>query len=333
MNNKPRRSSLQDVADMVGTSKMTISRYLRSPELVAAPTAQRIADAMQALGYIPNRVPSMLANSRSRAIGVLLPSMSNQVFSAVANGIAQVASSAGYHALYGHYGYDAAQEERQIEQLLSFHVDGLVLSESNHTERTRQMLARAAIPVVEIMDLPADPIDLAVGLDHAAAARAMVEMMLGRGRRQIVYLAARMDTRTGQREAGYRAALAAQGLTPHMVQTSAASCFTLGGELMRQALQENPQLDGVFCTNDDIAAGAMLTAQALGKHIPRDISIAGVNHLDIGLALTPQLASIITPRFDIGRIACERLIARINGETLIERSVDLGFELFLGGSL
>ncbi|QZA80921.1 substrate-binding domain-containing protein [Deefgea piscis] len=333
MNDKPRRPSLQDVADLVNTSKMTISRYLRSPEQVAPLTAARIAQAMQTLGYIPSRVPAMLSNSRSRAIGVLLPSMSNQVFSAVAHGIEQVSTPAGYHTLYGHYGYEPEREEQQIEQLLSFHIDGLILSESNHTTRTRKMLEVAAIPVVEIMDLPAQPIDLAVGLDHVAAAKAMIEAMLAHGYRRIVYLAARMDTRTQQRNDGYGQAMAAQQLQSHTIQTSESSSFTLGASLIRQALLEVPDLDGVFCTNDDIAAGALLELQSMGRRIPEDIGIAGVNHLDIGLALKPQLASIITPREAIGRHAAERLIGSINGQQYPERTLNLGFDLFLGGSI
>ena len=333
MLDKPRRPSLQDVADQVGTSKMTISRYLRSPELVAPATAAKIAEVMQALGYIPSRVPAMLSNSRSRAIGVLLPSMSNQVFSAVAQGIEQVSTPAGYHTLYGHYGYEPEREEQQIEQLLSFHIDGLLLSESNHTARTLQMLEIAAIPVVEMMDLPAHPIDLAVGMDHQAAAMAMVNAMLDQGCKEMVYLAARMDTRTQLREAGFRAALAARNLPAHIVQTSASSSFTLGGELMRQALAERGSLDGVFCTNDDIAAGALLALQSLGKHVPNDVRIAGVNHLDIGLALQPQLASIVTPREAIGRCAAERLIGSINGQIYPDRTLDLGFHLFMGQSV
>ncbi|WP_348944232.1 substrate-binding domain-containing protein [Chitinibacter sp. FCG-7] len=333
MNDKHRRPSMQDVADLVGTSKMTISRYLRAPELVAPATATRIAEVMAQLGYIPSRVPEMLANDRSRAIGVLLPSMSNQVFAAVAQGIEEVTVPAGYHVLYGHYGYDAEREAEQIAQLLSFHIDGLILSESNHTERALKILGVAAIPVVEMMDLPASPIDQAVGLDHRAAAAAMVYAMLSRGKRQIVYLAARLDQRTRMRESGYRQAMDAAGLPSHVIHTNAASTFSLGGELLARAQLAVPQLDGVFCTNDDIAAGALLAAQAQGLRVPDDISIAGFNHLDIGLALQPQLASVITPRHAIGRSAAQRLIARINGETFTAPVQDLGFELFLGGSI
>ena len=94
-----------------------------------------------------------------------------------------------------------------MASLLSYHVDALILSDSLHTPRTRKMIATAGIPVVETMDLPEQPIDLVVGMDHRAAARAMVTEMLSRGRRPI-YLGARLDVRTRLRMEGYDQAMA-----------------------------------------------------------------------------------------------------------------------------
>ncbi|MEJ2794319.1 substrate-binding domain-containing protein [Iodobacter sp. LRB] len=333
MNHKARRPTLQDVADKVGASKMTVSRYLREPHQVAEATAKKIAVAMEELGYIHNRVPDMLANAKSRAIGVLLPSMSNQVFSSVVRGIESVSGPAGLHALYGHYGYSMEREEQQIAQLLSFNVDGLILSETQHTDRTLRMLETAAIPVLEVMELPEHPVDLAVGLNHTAAAKEIVGLMIARGRQRIAYLAARLDHRTRQREAGYLAALAEAGLTPVLIHTDQPSSFTLGGQLLRNALQATPDLDGVFCTNDDIAAGALLACQAMGLSVPAQISVAGFNALDIGHALAPQLASVITPREAIGRVAAERLIGRMEGKVYPDRVLDMSYEIFLGQSL
>lgn len=331
--NKARRPSLQDVADMAGTSKMTVSRYLKSTGLVAETTRQRIAQAMEALGYIPNRGPDILSHARSHAIGVLLPSMSNQVFSSLVHGIEAVVSARGYHTLYGHYCYDMQQEERQVEQLLSFHVDGLILCETQHTERTLRMLEVAAVPVVEVMELPEAPIDMAVGLDHRAAARAMTEALLQRGRRHVAYLAARMDHRTRLREQGYRQAMEQAGLPALVVETGEHSSFSLGGALLRQALARCPQLDAVFCTNDDVAAGALLAAQQAGIRVPQDLAVAGFNALDIGQALQPPLASVCTPREDIGRLAAQRLLGRLDGERYPQAVVDVGYTLRLDGSI
>ncbi|ELO90082.1 gluconate operon transcriptional regulator, partial [Salmonella enterica subsp. enterica serovar Enteritidis str. 6.0562-1] len=76
---KKKRPVLQDVADRVGVTKMTVSRFLRNPEQVSVALRGKIAAALDELGYIPNRAPDILSNATSRAIGVLLPSLTNQV--------------------------------------------------------------------------------------------------------------------------------------------------------------------------------------------------------------------------------------------------------------
>lgn len=330
---RKRRPTLQDIADLTGVTKMTVSRYLRDPQAVAEGTRERIAAAVERLGYIPNRAPDILSNATSKAIGILIPSLSNQVFAALVRGIESVTRPAGYQTLLAHYGYSPQREEEQVASLLSYHVDGLILSDSQHTARTRKMIATAGIPVVETMDLPEQPIDMVVGMDHRAAARAMVTEMLRRGRRTPVYLGARLDVRTRLRMEGYYQAMEQAGLAGRHLLTEQSSSFTLGGELLEQALARYPDLDGLYCTNDDLAVGALLRCQARGIAVPRQIAIAGSNALDIGRAMSPQLASIVTPRKEIGCEAATLLLARLGGAPLTERRKDLGFSLFEGGSL
>ncbi|MFM4944889.1 substrate-binding domain-containing protein [Aeromonas bivalvium] len=330
---RKRRPTLQDIADLTGVTKMTVSRYLRDPQAVAEGTRERIAAAVERLGYIPNRAPDILSNATSKAIGILIPSLSNQVFAALVRGIESVTRPAGYQTLLAHYGYSPQREEEQVASLLSYHVDGLILSDSQHTARTRKMIATAGIPVVETMDLPEQPIDMVVGMDHRAAARAMVTEMLRRGRRTPVYLGARLDVRTRLRMEGYYQAMEQAGLAGRHLLTEQSSSFTLGGELLEQALARYPDLDGLYCTNDDLAVGALLRCQARGIGVPQQIAIAGSNALDIGRAMSPQLASIVTPRKVIGCEAATLLLARLAGAPLTERRKDLGFSLFEGGSL
>ena len=80
---KKKRPVLQDVADRVGVTKMTVSRFLRNPEQVSVALRGKIAAALDELGYIPNRAPDILSNATSRAVGVLLPSLTNQVFAEI----------------------------------------------------------------------------------------------------------------------------------------------------------------------------------------------------------------------------------------------------------
>lgn len=330
---KRKRPTLQDIADYLGITKMTVSRYLRNADSVAPDTRIKIAEAIEKFGYIPNRAPDILSNAKSHAIGVLLPSLTNQVFADVLKGIEQITDNAGYQTMLAHYGYSQEKEEQRIESLLSYNVDGLILSENHHSERTFKMLQIANIPVIEIMDTNEIGIQQVIGFDNIAAAQAMVETIINRGHKKVVYFTARMDKRTRLKMQGYEQAMRKYGLTPHSLITEEPSSFTLGAQQLRQSLQQYPDIDGIFCTNDDLAIGALFECQRLGIKVPKQIAIAGFHGHDVGQSMTPQLASVITPRQHIGRIAAQELIDRLNGIARQSSVINLGYQIHLGESI
>lgn len=330
---KRKRPTLQDIADYLGITKMTVSRYLRNADSVAPDTRIKIAEAIEKFGYIPNRAPDILSNAKSHAIGVLLPSLTNQVFADVLKGIEQITDNAGYQTMLAHYGYSQEKEEQRIESLLSYNVDGLILSENHHSERTFKMLQIANIPVIEIMDTNEIGIQQVIGFDNIAAAQAMVETIINRGHKKVVYFTARMDKRTRLKMQGYEQAMRKYGLTPRSLITEEPSSFTLGAQQLRQSLQQYPDIDGIFCTNDDLAIGALFECQRLGIKVPKQIAIAGFHGHDVGQSMTPQLASVITPRQHIGRIAAQELIDRLNGIARQSSVINLRYQIHLGESI
>ncbi|GAA5647631.1 putative LacI family transcriptional regulator [Vibrio proteolyticus NBRC 13287] len=331
--NKKTRTTLQDVADQVGVTKMTVSRYMRNPESVAEKTREKIARVIEEMGYIENRAPAMLSKSSSKAIGILLPSLSNQIFASFVQGIESVTNANGYETLIAHFSYDQDEEERKIASLLSYQVDGLILTESHHTKRTLQMIQSAGVPVVETMELPEHPIDMAVGMNHVDASYQAVKQMLAAGKRTIVYFGARLDTRTKLRMQGYDQAMQEAGLTPKHILTGDHSSFSLAQTLLDTALQQYPQLDGVFCTNDDIAIGTILSAQQRGMEVPAQLSVVGYNALDIGQSIRPKLTSVDTPRYEIGERSAELLIAALKGTRPEQCRVDIGYRITDGDSV
>ena len=131
----------------------------------------------------------------------------------------------------------------------------------------------------------------------------------------------------------YEQAMLDAGLVPYSVMVEQSSSYSSGIELIRQARREYPQLDGIFCTNDDLAVGAAFECQRLGLKIPDDMAIAGFHGHDIGQVMEPRLASVLTPRERMGSIGAERLLARIRGESVTPKMLDLGFTLSPGGSI
>ena len=145
----------------------------------------------------------------------LVPSLTNQVFADIIVGIEALTEPAGYHLMLSHYGYSPELEERSLASLLSYNVDGVILSDRDHTPRSLRMLETAGIPIVEIMDTHRPPLQQTVGYDNVQAAYDMVSEMIRRGRRQVIYLAVRLDERTRQRELGYRRAMEEHGAWAH----------------------------------------------------------------------------------------------------------------------
>lgn len=330
---KKKRPTLQDIADQVGVTKMTVSRGLRDPGTVSPTLRKRIFEVAEALGYIPNRGPDILSKSISRAIGVLLPSLTNQVFSHIIKGIEKATEPAGYHVMLSHYSYSPELEERCLASLLSYNVDGVILSDSQHTERTLRMLETAGIPTVEILDTHSVPFHQAVGFDNVAAAYAMVKAMIERGRRHIVYLAVRLDARTLQREKGYHQAIEEHGLTPVTLHNPQPSSYSVGAALMGEVLERYPETDALFCTNDDVAVGAYFECLRRAITVPERIAIAGFHGHDVGQVMAPRLASVVTPREAIGERAASELLKRIRGESIRETVIDLGYRIEAGGTL
>ena len=293
------RISLQDIATLAGVTKMTVSRYIRSPKKVAKETGERIAQIMEEINYIPNRAPAMLLNAQSYTLGVLIPSFQNQLFADILAGIESVTSDHKYHTL-----------------------------------RTVKFLRSANIPVVELMDIQGDRLDMEVGFDNRQAAFDMVSTMLDkRQRRKILYLGSKDDVRDEQRYRGYCDAMTRRGLVPLRVNPRAISSIHLGTQMMRDALAAHPDVDGVFCTNDDIAMGALLLCRERELAVPEQISIAGFHGLEMGRQMIPSLASVITPRFDIGRMAAQMLLSKIKNNDHNHNTVDLGYQIYHGNTL
>lgn len=333
MANKKKRPTLQDIADRVGVTKMTVSRCLRDPSSVSETVKDKVNQAVEELGYIPNRAPDILSNAKSNAIGVLVPSLTNQVFAEVIRGIESVTTPAGYQTMIAHYGYSEALEEKSIASLLSYNVDAIILSENVHTEKARKMLQTASIPVIEIMDSYSEKIEQAVGFDNAKASKAMTEALLAKGRNRIAYFAARMDERTRLKMEGYQEAMLESGNEPVSLQTEEASSFTLGAKLLSQLVERHPEVNGIVCTNDDLAIGALYECQRRGIRIPEQMAIAGFHGHDISQAMIPKLATVVTPREQIGQVAATELINRLQGQKEWEECIDLGYHIELGESI
>lgn len=328
------RITLADVARQVGVSTITVSRALRRPEMVSASLRGRIAAAVTELGYLPDPAARTLASRRSDVIGVLIPSVTNNVFSDVLAGLYDTVSGTPFYVQLGNTRYDPKVEERLIRLFLSQRPAGLVVSGIDQSPGARALLERADCPVVQIMEFSPDPVDMLVGFSHRAAARAATEHLLAQGYVAPAFLGARMDPRSERRRAGFRDALAAAGLPREgrELTTTDPSSVRLGGELFDRQRRRAPETDAVFCNNDDLALGAQFAAQRAGLTVGSQIGICGFNDLEVMASAYPAITSVKTRRREMGEIAATLVLERIAGKQGDPPRIELDWQVIARSS-
>jgi len=322
------RPTIADVARRAGVGAITVSRMLREPERVSADLRPLIASAIEELGYVPDRNARALASASADVIAVLVPSLTNNVFAEVIRGIYDgLGERLQIHI--GNTHYSGLEEERLLRVFLGQRPSALIVSGIDQTPASRTMLEASGCPVVQIMETGPDPVDMLVGFSHHEGGRAITRHLVDAGYRRIGFIGARMDPRSQRRLAGYRSVVEEAGLyDPRLVNTTPKpSSVSLGRELLRDALARAPDLDAVFCNNDDLALGVLFECSRAALKVPEILGIAGFNDLDMMEVAFPSLTSVRTHRYEIGRRAVEMAIAAISGNPPAKKIVDVGFEL------
>lgn len=325
------RPTLNEVAQRAGVSPITASRALRGVSSVAEGLALKVREAARELGYVANPAARALASAQSHSVVVLVPSLSNQLFVDTLEAIHGVLRPQGLEVLIGNFHYSRDEEEDLIRNYLAYQPRGMLLTGFERTESARRMLEASGTPCVYMMDLDSSPGLHCVGFSQLRAGAAVAEHLLARGRRHLAYVGAQLDQRTLLRGEGFRRALQQAGCYDPALEllTPRPSSVGLGGELFRQLLGSQPQVDGIFFGNDDLAHGALLEALRHGIRVPEQVAVVGFNDLPSSQFMVPRLSSIRTPRQAIGQRAAEHLLALIGGRTVADPVLDLGFELMV----
>lgn len=330
----PVAPTLKDVALMAGVSEITVSRVVRNKGPISGDTRLRVTAAIDALGYVPNRAAGSLASAGAPLIGVLLPSLSNIVFPEVLRGIQAALASTNYQSLVGVTEYDPVVEQHIVSSLLAWKPAALIMTGFDHTDATRMMLAKHDVRVAELMDIDAEPIDIAVGLSHRRAGYDSGRHLIQRGYRRFGYVGHDWDAdrRARRRYNGLCAALAEAGLSLTAESRSPhASSTRAGKETLKALLLDAPKLDVVVFSNDDMAIGGFFHCLEAGISVKEELALFGFNGLAIGQDLPKPLSTVRSNRFLIGKTAVERLLGA--AETSDHRRViDTGYEIVEGAT-
>lgn len=329
-------ATVYDVARHAKVSIATVSRALNSSSLVATDTRDRILEAVDALGYEPNRAARSLVTRSTKTIGLLLPDITNPFFPELVKGAQLLAAERAYALLLSQTGGLARMEQQYLDIFRGKGVDGLLVVGLALGRARLSRFSASGIPMVSLdrdVHLPDVP---QVHLDNRAGARRATDHLLSLGHSRVAHIGGPSILEVSQdRARGYRDALEAAGITPSADLFVEGDFTEEGGRAALRTLeQRGRRLTAVFVANDLMAIGALAAAKDLGLRVPADLSIVGFDGISLAAYTTPRLTTLRQPTYEMGRRAAQMLLDMIGGKTpaSIERQVVFQGELVRGES-
>jgi LacI family transcriptional regulator len=311
------RINLRWIAEEVGVHPSTVSRALdvSKRHLVADDVAERIIAAADRLGYRPDPVAASLRTRRSTLVGVLVPDITNPVFSPIISGIAEILGEEGYSTIVADAGPGRDQRLRLVDELAARRVDGLILATVGRNDEVLEHCLAAGLKVVLVNRADDAGRAASVVSDDMAGMALAVSHLAGLGHRKIGHISGPSSLSTGHlRRIGFETAMASNGFAVPSGAIVEAGAYERdeGERAAAKLLAAYPEITAIAAANDLLALGAYRALAAQGLVCPGDVSVVGHNDMPLVDMVAPPLTTVrIGPR-EMGREAAKLLLTRMS---------------------
>ncbi len=327
-----RWSTMKEVANLAGVSKITVSRVLRSPKLVSPGTREKVEKAINQLGYVPEAAAGALSSGQSQIVAANISTLSGSIFLPTINRLSSVLSQHGIQLILSNSEYSEETEFRQLSALIAQRPLGLVLSNAFNSPKRRSMLSRIGCKVIEIWDLPDQPIDYAVGFSNFDAGYSMTQFLFDQcAYKKIAFLGTKQgfDRRSEMRFQGYKNFQIKYKNQIRAVDLNASGKGSIydGTIGLNQILEKWPDIDAIFCSGDVLAIGAVCEAKRKGLRVPQDIAISGFGDIEFSNGYGIDLTTIKVRGEEIGAHVANIIIGDREEDFIENKAIDVGYDI------
>ena len=324
---KVKKPTIQDVARLAAVSSTSISNYLNGRmEEMRPETQQRISTAIRELGYTPNSAARQLKTGNSPILGLLVPSVVNPFFGELAVAVDAAAQQKGFRVVLCNTQRDRERELAFVRELVGYGVRGILAATGLHNVAAMSSLIEQGVAFVLFEAFASDPgierVDV-VSMNNMLAVEKAVDCLVALGHTSIAYATATPFTPARlSRLQGYRNALQRhhlgegllitdENIPSHTSAHNDADLAQFGHVAAAHILSMQPRPSAVIAMNDLVGLGMMSAFQEQGVRIPADISVVGIDGIQLSSFSFPALTTVRQPYRQIAESAIERIGARL----------------------
>lgn len=305
---------LKDIAGYLNVSVSTVSRVLTNKDRVDAETRKKVLDALEKFQYRPNEVARSLKSKTTKAIGLIVPDISNSFFSMVIKGVEGVARENGYHVILCNSDGDKGREEEYTGFLLQKQIAGLVIASVSKYAGFYEQYKRSGVPIAFIDNLPSieDNYDYVV-IDNARAGFELANHLIKLGHKKIAFISGSLEeSSSNERLKGWERALRENNIPVRKKWTGIGDFKQESGyRIMQGFLKQEEIPTAVLAANNFLAYGAMRAITDAGRRVPEDMALVCFDAVDFTGLIKPQITSVVQPAVEIGKISGEIILRKI----------------------
>lgn len=317
---KAKSVDIRAVAEHAAVSIATVSRAINKPEQVRAELRSRIEASIVELGYIPDAAARSLSSRKTLTIGAIIPTVDNAMFARGIDALQRYLTSQGYLLLLATHNYDPEIEFKQVQNMVSRGIDGLILRGDVHTDGLRHLLAAQRIPFINVGVYQPDRPWPCVGVDNDLVGWQACRFLVSQGHTRIGMVAARNhnNDRASARVVGVKRALRESGLTlPDAWYVEVPYRMDDARQASRALLMQSDKPTALICGNDVIAYGVLAEAANRGIDVPKDLSVIGFDDLEWSRHQRPTLTTMHMPIDEVWTRGGEYIVNTLGGRPAI----------------
>jgi len=278
-----------------------------------------VLDVIKKLKYRPNTIARGLASRKSTFIGMVVPDFSRGSVAEAINGICNLANTYGYQIMV----FPAEDENRNAKEVwsdvIASQVDGVLYLNDLLAKKDIEHIKDMNIPIVVVSTVVRDADIASVNIDYEEAAYTITKNLIDKGRKNILFVStSRSYSMNNEKQKGYLAAINEAGLKSKILKTSGKP--ETNNSVINECLDNN-KIDGVIAVRDSIAVSIINVAIDRGYDIPNDLEVYGFQNTRTALLSRPQLSTIDSPTYEIGKVAMEMLTVMMEDDNVKEMKV------------